>query len=94
MKGLKTEGVEIVEFQMARKESARRRAERARQARIERLLQIIYRLVITAAVLMVMAGAGVIDSAPAVAGEITGALMMLGGAAVLIAAGMMWEEEK
>ena len=83
MKGLRTEGVEIVEFQMARKESARRRAERARQARIERLIQLLYRFVIVAALLMVMAGAGVIDSGKTVTVELCGVMMMLGGFLVI-----------
>ena len=75
--------IELVEFKMERNASARRRAMRVRQQKIERLLRILYRLVVVAALLMVMAGAGVIDAGQTITVEFTGVLMMIGGFLVI-----------
>ena len=75
--------IELVEYKMERNASARRRAMRVRQQKIERLLRILYRLVVVAALLMVMAGAGVIDAGQTIAVEFTGVLMMIGGFLVI-----------
>lgn len=86
--------VEMVEFKRQRNASARRRAARARRKRIERLVQILYRLVMTAAVLMVLAGAGVIDAAPTISREVTGMMMMVGGVFVIVVGATLFGEEE
>ena len=74
----------MLEFKRERTASARRRAMRVRQQRIERLIAILFRMVMLAAVLMILAGAGVIDAGRTVTAEVYGALMMLGGGFVIV----------
>ena len=83
-KGVIMEFLEMLEFKRERTASARRRAMRVRQQRIERLIAILFRMVMLAAVLMILAGAGVIDAGRTVTAEVYGALMMLGGGFVIV----------
>lgn len=81
---MKMDAVEILHDKKRENERARRRAARIKEQRVERLLQVLYRLVMTAAVLMVLAGAGVIDAAPTISREVTGMVMMIGGIMVAV----------
>lgn len=87
---MKMDAVEIVHDKKKETERARRRAARVREQQIERLITILYRLVMTASVLMVMAGAGVIDAAPTLSREVTGMIMMVGGLFVSITAATLF----
>lgn len=94
MKQIKYDGVAIVHDKKTETDRARRRAAQVREQQIERLIQILYRLVVTAAVLMVMAGAGVIDAAPTLSREVTGMVMMVGGVFVIVVGATLFGEEE
>lgn len=80
---LSYDGVEIVHDRMREVERARRMAARKRNERIESLVIILHRLVLIASVLMIVAGACVVDGAPTVNVEVSGWLLMGGGVSVL-----------
>lgn len=82
-RALNYDGVEIVHDRMREVERARRMAARKRNERIESLVIILHRLVLIASVLMIVAGACVVDGAPTVNTEVSGWLLMGGGVSVL-----------
>lgn len=87
------EFVEIVEFRTERRARERRRAARVRQQRINRLLSILYKLIVAVALLMVLAGAGMIDSGLMIATQLYGVMMMLGGFFVLAGCVIIYQEK-
>lgn len=87
------EFVEIVEFRTERRARERRRAARVRQQRINRLLSILYKLIVAVALLMVLAGAGMIDSGLMITTQLYGVMMMLGGFFVLGGCVIIYQEK-
>ena len=87
------EFVEIVEFRTERRARERRRAARVRQQRINRLLSILYKLIVAVALLMVLAGSGMIDSGLMIATQLYGVMMMLGGFFVLAGCVIIYQEK-
>ena len=75
--------VELVEFRTERRARERKRAAQVRKQRIERLVSIMFKLIVAVALLMVMAGAGMIDSGLTITTQLYGVMMMLGGFFVL-----------
>lgn len=80
---LNYDGVEIVHDRMRKVERARRMAARKRNERIESLVITLHRLVLIASVLMIVAGACVVDGASTINAEVSGWLLMGGGVSVL-----------
>ena len=83
------DAVVIVHDRNRELDHAKRRAIRNRRRQIEAMVVTLKRLVIAAGLLMLFAGACVIDTAPELATELTGWLMMLGGLLVASVAMMM-----
>lgn len=85
--------VEIVEFRTERRARERRRAAQVRRQRVERLVSIMFKLIVAVALLMVMAGAGMIDSGLMIATQLYGVMMMLGGFFVLGGCVIIYQEK-
>ena len=83
MKQINYDTVEIVHKRKAVMEHSRQRAMRSRMKQIEKIVVILRRLVMAAAFLMVMTGAGMIDSGLMITTQLYGVMMMLGGFFVL-----------
>lgn len=92
MREINYDAIEIVHNRNAVMEHSRRRAAENRRRQIEKIVDILYKLVVTAGILMVMAGACVIDGAPTAAGEFSGVIMMFGGIAVVAVSAMLYQE--
>lgn len=93
MKQIKYDSVAIVHYRDERKARERRRAAQVRQQRINRLLSILYKLIVVVALLMVLAGAGMIDSGLMIATQLYGVMMMLGGFFVLAGCVIIYQEQ-
>lgn len=86
------EFVEIVEFRTERRERERRRAAQVRRQRVERLVSIMFKLIVAVALLLVMAGAGMIDSGLTITTQLYGVMLMLGGFFVLAGCVIIYQE--
>lgn len=93
MKQMNYDTVEIVHKRMEVMEYSRRRAFKNRMKQIEKLVTILRRMVLAAAVLMIMAGACVIDAAPTAEAEFPGCIMMLGGLAAVVVSSVLFQGE-
>ena len=87
------EFIEVVEFRTERRARERRRAAQVRRQRVERLVSIMFKLIVAVALLMVMAGAGMIDSGLMIATQLYGVMMMLGGFFVLAGCVIIYQEK-
>ncbi len=85
--------VELVEFRTERRARERRRAAQVRKQRIERLVSIMFKLIVAVALLMVLAGAGMIDSGLMITTQLYGVMMMLGGFFVLAGCVIIYQEK-